>query len=128
MNYDLIIITVTTITFLIICLLLPKLLFIIGTTYEFILFLFTSCFTVFRAFTNSISALFIISNFLGTTMKIRLWLVLCYPCHIALAFNCLWFKSLSVLAIIVNKFLSQNLIPFLTLVHSCTFLCFYWQK
>ena len=43
-------------------------------------------------------------------MKISHLLVLCYPCHIAFAFNCLWFKSLS-------AFSSQNLIVFLTLVH-----------
>ena len=67
-----------------------------------ILFLFTSCFTIFKAFTNSFFAFLIIQFFLGTKMKIRHSLVLCYPSHLAFAFYYQWFKSLSALTIIVN--------------------------
>ena len=66
------------------------------------LFLFTSCFTIFKAFTNSFFAFLIIQFFLGTKMKIRHSLVLCYPSHLAFAFYYQWFKSLSALTIIVN--------------------------
>ena len=41
-------------------------------------------------------------NHIGTTMKMRHLLVLCYPCHKAFGFNYLWFKSLSALTKFVN--------------------------
>ena len=43
----------------------------ISTTSQFILFLFTNCFTVFKAFTNSFFDFLIVSIFLETTMKIK---------------------------------------------------------
>ena len=69
---------------------------------------------VFKAFAKSFFAFLIISIFLFL-------LVLCYSRHIAFAFNYLWFKSLSVLTIIVNQcsVFNQNLIVFSTLVLSC---------